>query len=96
MPAELAPHALALPTAGDPEVAATLMAATIDALARGAPVEGPARPARAGQPPADANRVRLLQLAARPSSSPPTAPAPSSTFAEAALTATPSFARTAT
>ena len=63
-PSELAPHALALPPSGDPDVAAKLMIAVIDALARGAPVEAGRLARRAlAEPPPDADRPRLLELA---------------------------------
>jgi DNA-binding CsgD family transcriptional regulator len=63
-PAELAPHGLAIAPRGDPEVARTLMAAGIDALSRGAPVEAGKLLRRAlAEPPPDPDRVRLLELA---------------------------------
>ncbi len=63
-PAELAPHALAVPPAGDPVVSSVLTAAVIDALGRGAPVEAGRLARRAlAEPPPDADRPRLLELA---------------------------------
>ena len=63
-PAELAPHALAVPPAGDPAVSSTLTSAVIDALARGAPVEAGRLARRAlAEPPPAADRPRLLELA---------------------------------